>query len=60
MIGIDAHMRSHTAVVVDAGTGRKLGELTVPADEVGHAKLKACADREPIETHTAPVAPCIT
>jgi transposase len=45
LIGIDAHMRSHTAVVVDAGTGRKLGEVTVSADEFGHAKLRAFAGR---------------
>jgi transposase len=45
VIGIDAHMRSHTAAVVDAGTGRKLAELTVSADEFGHAKLRAFAER---------------
>jgi transposase len=45
VIGIDAHLRSHTAVAVDAGTGRQLGELTVPADEAGHAKLRRFAER---------------
>lgn len=30
IIGIDPHMRSHTAVAVD-GTGRKLGQVTVGA-----------------------------
>ena len=30
-IGVDAHMRSHTVVAVDAGTGRQLDELTVTA-----------------------------
>ena len=45
VIGIDAHMRSHTAVVVDAATGRRLGELTVTADEAGHARLRAFAER---------------
>jgi transposase len=39
VIGIDAHMRSHTAVAVDAGTGRRLAAVTVTADEVGHRKL---------------------
>jgi hypothetical protein len=29
VIGIDAHKRSHTAAAVDAGTGRRLAELTV-------------------------------
>jgi transposase len=45
VIGIDAHLRSHTAVAVDAATGRELGELTVPADEDGHRKLRAFAER---------------
>src|SRR4051812_849678 len=45
LIGIDAHMRSHTAVAVDAATGRQLGELTVAADEAGHARLRAFAER---------------
>ena len=45
LIGIDAHMRSHTAVAVDAGTGRSLGELTVAADDAGHARLRAFAER---------------
>ncbi|MBA3408808.1 MAG: transposase [Solirubrobacterales bacterium] len=44
VIGIDAHMRSHTAVAVDAGTGRQLG-TTVAADETGHHKLRAFAER---------------
>jgi transposase len=45
VIGIDAHMRSHTAVAVDAATGRQLGELTVVADEAGHAKLRGFVER---------------
>ena len=45
VIGIDAHMRSHTAVAVDAGTGRQLGEITVAANESGHHKLRAFAER---------------
>ena len=45
VIGIDAHMRTHTAVAVDAGTGRQLGELTVAADEAGHRQLLAFAAR---------------
>ena len=45
VIGIDAHMRSHTAVVVDGATGRQLGELTVAADEAGQHQLRAFAGR---------------
>jgi len=39
VIGIDAHMRSHTAVAVDAGTGRQLAERSVAADEDGCCDL---------------------
>ena len=45
VIGIDAHMRSHTAVAVEAGTGRQLAELTVAADELGHRRLLEFATR---------------
>jgi transposase len=45
VIGIDAHMRSHTVVAVDAGTGRQLEELTVRADEAGHRRLLEFAGR---------------
>ena len=45
VIGIDAHMRSHTVVAVDAGTGRQLDELTVQADEAGHRRLLEFAAR---------------
>ncbi len=45
VIGIDAHKRSHTAVAVDAVTGRELADITVAADEAGHAKLLGFAER---------------
>jgi len=45
VIGIDAHMRSHTVVAVDAGTGRQLDEVTVRADEAGHRRLLEFAAR---------------
>ena len=45
VIGIDAHKRSHTAVAVDAVTGRELEDITVPADDAGHAKLLGFAQR---------------
>ena len=38
-------MRSHTVVAVDAGTGRRLEELTVRADEAGHRRLLEFAKR---------------
>lgn len=34
-IGVDAHKRTHTFVVVD-GTGRKLAERTIPTSPAGH------------------------
>jgi transposase len=44
VIGIDAPKHSHTAAAVDAGTGRKLAEITV-ADEDGHHALLRFAER---------------
>lgn len=45
VIGIDAHMRTHTAVAVHGGTGRQLGELTVSADDAGMRRLREFAAR---------------
>lgn len=45
VIGIDAHKRTHTAVVIDGGSGQQLAELTVDADDFGHHKLLAWAQR---------------
>lgn len=42
-IGIDPHKRTHTAVAVDA-VGRRLGELTITADEEGQRRLFAWAN----------------
>jgi hypothetical protein len=42
-IGIDPHKRSHTGAAVDATTGELLGELTVPATEEGHERLRSWA-----------------
>jgi len=39
VVGIDPHMKTHTAVAVDAGTGRSIAEKTVSGDERGHDEL---------------------
>ena len=39
IIGIDPHMKTHTAVALDAVSGRKLGEKTVACDQNGHDSL---------------------
>jgi transposase len=39
IIGIDPHMKTHTAVAIDAASGRKLGEKTVTCDQKGHDSL---------------------
>ncbi|TWE23186.1 transposase [Prauserella muralis] len=44
VVGIDPHKRSHTAVAVDEA-GRKLGQLTVNADDEGFLRLWAWAAR---------------
>ena len=44
VIGIDPHKRSHTAVAVDEAS-RKLGQLTINADDEGFLRLWAWAAR---------------
>lgn len=39
VVGIDPHKQTHTAVAVDAASGRVLGELTVPARPPGFERL---------------------
>jgi transposase len=39
VIGIDPHMKTHTAVALDAATGRTLAERTVTCDDQGHDEL---------------------
>ena len=45
VIGVDAHKETHTAVAVEEGTGRLLGELTVEAREPGLVKLMRFAEQ---------------
>ncbi len=49
VVGIDPHKQTHTAVAMDAATGRKLGELELKARTRGFERLLAWArdlDRE--------------
>lgn len=39
VIGVDTHVDTHTAAIVDARTGAVLDQLTVPADGGGYAEL---------------------
>lgn len=39
VIGIDPHMKTHTAVALDGATGTFVGELTVTCDAAGHDRL---------------------
>lgn len=43
VVGIDPHMKTHTAVALDAATGRALAEKTVAGDERGHDELLSWA-----------------
>jgi transposase len=45
VVGIDPHKQTHTGVAVDAGTGRTLGEVTVPARTPGFERLVTWARR---------------
>jgi len=39
VIGVDTHVHTHSAAVVDAATGGVLGEITVDATAEGYAEL---------------------
>jgi transposase len=39
VIGVDTHVRTHSAAVVDAATGGVLEEITVEATPEGYAEL---------------------
>jgi transposase len=43
VVGIDPHMKTHTAVAIDAVTGASVGERTVGTDGAGHDELLAWA-----------------
>ncbi|MHB1342092.1 MAG: IS110 family RNA-guided transposase [Coriobacteriia bacterium] len=43
VIGIDPHMKTHTAVALDAATGASIGERTVASTESGHDELLSWA-----------------
>ncbi len=45
VVGIDPHMKTHTAVAIDAATGRSLAETTVAASDKGHDELLTWARR---------------
>ena len=44
VIGVDTHVLTHSAAVVDARTGGVLGEVTVEATAGGYTQLQAFAD----------------
>ena len=44
VIGVDTHVETHTAAVVDARTGAVLEELTVPTTPRGYQELVDLAD----------------
>lgn len=45
VIGVDTHVESHAAAVVDARTGGVLAQITVAADGEGYAELVEFADQ---------------
>ncbi|MBB6390055.1 IS110 family transposase [Microbacterium thalassium] len=44
VIGVDTHVLTHTAAIVDAGTGGVIAQLTVDATATGYAELVDFAD----------------
>jgi transposase len=45
VIGVDTHVHTHSAAVVDARTGAVLDEITAPATAAGYADLVAFAEQ---------------
>ncbi len=48
VIGVDTHVHTHSAAVVDAATGGVLAEVTVEATTVGYAELVDFANNYPM------------
>jgi transposase len=44
VIGVDTHKHTHTAGIIDAGTGAQLGDRTVSTDPCGYGELIEFAD----------------
>ncbi|MBM7366166.1 hypothetical protein JOC45_000852, partial [Gordonia hydrophobica] len=38
-VGVDTHVHTHTAAIVDAVTGGRLATIEVPATEAGYTEL---------------------
>ena len=53
VIGIDPHMKTHTAAALDAATGRTIAERTVACSDEGHDDLLAWARSLPDEHYFA-------
>ncbi len=48
VIGVDTHVNTHSAAVLDAATGSVLGEITVEATAQGYAELVEFANNHPM------------
>ena len=47
VVGVDTHKDTHTAAVLDVGTGAVLARVTVTADPDGYGELLALAEHHP-------------
>ncbi|WP_210768987.1 hypothetical protein [Ruania alkalisoli] len=47
VIGVDTHVDTHTAAIIDAGTGGVLGQVQVAATPAGYAELVEFVDTHP-------------
>ena len=48
VIGVDTHVHTHSAAVIDSATGGVLGEITVAATAAGYAELVEFANKYPM------------
>ena len=48
VIGVDTHVHTHSAAVLDTATGGVLDEITVEATAAGYAELVEFANKHPV------------
>jgi len=54
VVGIDCHMKTHTAVAVEHATGRAVSELTVCARTKGHVHRLSRSGNRQLNASAAP------
>ena len=56
VIGVDTHVHTHSAAVIDSATGGVLGEITVAATAAGYAELSPVVPVSAMDGSPRPVS----